>query len=191
MSVLTPANAARTHNTLRMGTTLFDFLRASCSRCWLDDLESRLRERGYMTGDGHVMRDALVRDFSALYSAGFEDARLEAWLGSGGPVAHVLLRLRHPMRSPHPVEVALLRNALDEIEFTSSPAPPKAGASRRTHPPDNAAVPAAEQTAAQLSPATATDRATRRHGPGQSAMETTRARGRNRRADSTSTPNRQ
>jgi hypothetical protein len=186
MSMLMPPDTARKHNTLRLGATLFDFLKTPCSRCWLDDLEPMFRARGYMTGDGRVRRNALVRDFTALYSAGFEDSRLEAWTGSGGPAAHVLLRLGHPQPSPHPIEVALLRNALDEIEFTLPPA--KAGPSKRTRLPDNAVGLAGEQMAADLSPDKATHRSVRHRGPGRSVGDVTRVRVRTRRADSASAP---
>jgi hypothetical protein len=128
MSMLMPGNAACVRNTLRTAATLFRFLQASTSRCWLDELELMLGQRGYIAANGWVRRDALTRDFSALYSAGFEDVRLGAWVAYDCIVVHVLRLIRQPERSPHPVEIALLRNALDDIEFAAPPV-------RATHRP--------------------------------------------------------
>jgi len=121
MSMLMPGDAACVRNTLRTAATLFRFLQASTSRCWLDELELMLGQRGYIAPNGWVRRDALARDFSALYSAGFEDVRLGAWVAYDCIVVHVLKLIRQPERSPHPVEIALLRNALDDIEFAAPP----------------------------------------------------------------------
>ncbi|MFP6560819.1 hypothetical protein WJ542_21330 [Paraburkholderia sp. B3] len=116
---LVPGSPVCTRNTLRLGATLLRFLHASRGGCWLDELRSQLAVRGYAASDGRTRWDAVSRDLGALYSAGFEDARLGGWVAWNCLGMRVHRCEPQSSRPPHPVEVALLLNALDEIEFTS------------------------------------------------------------------------
>ncbi|TGN99217.1 hypothetical protein [Burkholderia sp. USMB20] len=71
-----------------------------------------------MAENGRVKRAALSKDFEAVHSHGFEDIRLNTWVTSGSMIVHMLKCITHPEVCPHPVEIALLKIALSEIEYT-------------------------------------------------------------------------
>lgn len=113
-------NRGSQRNSLRLSETLHKFLEQSATRYWLDWVDQKLRERRYMSESGRIKLTKLTRDFAAVYSDGFEDVRLTFWLTSGNMISHILHCMRRPSQAPHPVEVALLNNALTEIEYSTS-----------------------------------------------------------------------
>jgi hypothetical protein len=111
------SNPARAHNSQRLGEASFHILNSASSDCTLDDLALKLQERGYLT-EGMCREVAFTHDFTAMYSAGFEDERLSAWLANPVLVSQLLPRLRSSYNAPHPTQVALVTVALSEIEFS-------------------------------------------------------------------------
>lgn len=110
-------DTARAHNSVRLSETLFDFLGSTRPHCQVDTIISLLHERGYMAENGRVKRAALSKDFEAIHSQGFEDIRLNTWITSGSMIVHMLKCITHPEICPHPVEIALLKIALSNIEY--------------------------------------------------------------------------
>ncbi|BEU27579.1 hypothetical protein PBP221_77190 (plasmid) [Paraburkholderia sp. 22B1P] len=126
ISAVSRGNATSKNNTLQVGATLNRYAHTTTARRSIEDLVSMLATRGYLTGDGKVLRDVLRRDFLAAFSAGFEDSRLAACALSRATLDQVTRSVLQRTWSAHPVAVALVRTALDKIEYTRSPAPSSA-----------------------------------------------------------------
>ncbi len=108
----------RKYNSIRLSVKLLQMMEPHSARYWVVKLEQTLRAKGYVSESGRVKMAALNCDFLAYYSGGFEDNRLTFWLTRGSIPRHVMHCLPRSCTSPHPIEVALLDIALEDIEFS-------------------------------------------------------------------------
>ncbi len=116
-NMFAPPDTCRLRNSVRLSEMMLTFLSSTSSQCQLATTISMLRERGYMSENNRVKRSALARDFAAVFSSGFEDIRLNMWFSSNRMITHVLKCVTHSELCAHPIEIALLRLALSEIEY--------------------------------------------------------------------------
>ncbi|MET3821336.1 hypothetical protein ABID76_004056 [Burkholderia ambifaria] len=91
------------------------------SHCALDEIQSLLLERRYLTDDGAPRETELVRDINAVLSDGFEDSRLNFWLFQLQLIRRVVRHLQQPQYAHHPTAIAVLLIALAHIEYSRRP----------------------------------------------------------------------
>ncbi|OXI66457.1 hypothetical protein CFB81_16975 [Burkholderia sp. AU28863] len=83
------------------------------------DIWSRLRDRGYICPGGSIRLAALRSNFSKMFSAGFEDVRLNELLASADP-CETFVRCVLKNRATHPVYLVLMDWLSTDVDFAKS-----------------------------------------------------------------------
>lgn len=113
------------HNSQHLSESCTRLLGSTESHCALDEVQSLLLERRYLTDDGALMSTELVCDINAVLSDGFEDSRLNFWLFQIELIRRVVRHLQRPEYAHHPTAIAVLLTALAQIEYSRRPQRPK------------------------------------------------------------------